>query len=336
VIVVCGAAAVFLLKRAGGSADASDDSSDESAPTVVTVQTAKLQRTTLQGYVDGYGAIEAQPAESGQAPAGARVAASVTGTIMTAHVAEGEHVNRGDLLFELDTRAARVAVDAAEVAQKRQEELYRQGNTSQHNLQDAQAQLAAAKAQLALLRVTAPLSGTVIHVGVRPGEAVDLTTDLADIVDLDRLAVAFDIPAEQAGKLRTGQSVEIAAPKPVSATLTYVGAAVDPATGAVPAVASIPAGSDLRPGQFEPVRIAVEKHADVLAAPEASVVTDISGKSVIAVVSGGTANVTPVATGLRDRGLVEVSAPGLQAGADVVTVGAYALPDKTKVKVVNP
>jgi hypothetical protein len=33
---------------------------------------------------------------------------------------------------------------------------------------------------------------------------------------------------------------------------------------------------------------------------------------------------------------VEVSAPGLKEGDQVVTVGAYGLPDKTQIKIVNP
>ncbi|MGH7996538.1 MAG: efflux RND transporter periplasmic adaptor subunit [Opitutaceae bacterium] len=331
-IVLCGAVFLFLLKRAGGGPS---DASSDPGPTLVTVQTAKIQRTTLRGYVDGYGSVEPRPATADEAPAGARVASPVSGTITQARVTEGQRVDKGEVLFELDSRVAKVAVDAAQIVAARQEELYKQGNTSLNSVQDAQARLAAAKAQLALLRVIAPLTGTVTRVGVRPGEAVDPATVLAEVINLNRLAVQADIPVAEADPLRTGQSVEIESSRPIAATLTYIGSAVDSTMGTIPVVASIPAGSGLRPGQFVAIRIAVAKHSDVLAAPEASVVTDISGKSVIAVISGGKATVLPVKTGLRDRGLVEVSAPGLKPGAIVATVGAYGLPDGTRIRVAN-
>jgi membrane fusion protein, multidrug efflux system len=65
------------------------------------------------------------------------------------------------------------------------------------------------------------------------------------------------------------------------------------------------------------------------------VVTDESGKSVIALVKDGEAMQMPVQTGLRENGLIEVAAPGLKAGDRVVTVGAYGLPEKTRVRVEN-
>jgi hypothetical protein len=39
---------------------------------------------------------------------------------------------------------------------------------------------------------------------------------------------------------------------------------------------------------------------------------------------------------LRENGWVEIEAPELKAGDVVVTVGAYGLPEKTKIHVVKP
>ena len=41
-------------------------------------------------------------------------------------------------------------------------------------------------------------------------------------------------------------------------------------------------------------------------------------------------------TGLREDGWVEIDGPGLNEGDAVVTVGAYGLPEKTKIRVVSP
>ena len=66
-----------------------------------------------------------------------------------------------------------------------------------------------------------------------------------------------------------------------------------------------------------------------------SVVTDESGKSTVALVKGDEAAQTPVQTGLRENGWVEITAPELKTGDVIVTVGAYGLPDKTKIRVQN-
>jgi membrane fusion protein (multidrug efflux system) len=227
---------------------------------------------------------------------------------------------------------------AASAAQQveRQKELYAQQNTSLKNLQDAET-------QLALLRVTAPLSGTVTRVNVKPGQAVDLTTVVAEIMDLNRLAVSAEIPAAAAGELKAGEELQISESNFqqvngqdahfTTAAVSFVSPSVDANNGTVLVRAALPSDSGLRPGQFIPLRIVTAVHTNCLAVPEAGVVTDINGQSVIAVVNGDEAMQTPVQTGFRENGLVEIAAPGLKVDDTVVTVGAYGLPDKTKIKI---
>jgi RND family efflux transporter MFP subunit len=218
----------------------------------------------------------------------------------------------------------------------RQKRLFADHNTSLRSLQDAEAQLAAAETQLALLQVTAPLSGTVTHVSVRPGEAVDLNTVLADITDLHRLVVAANIPSAEASKLHLGQQVQVLTDPPVLTALAYVSAAVDATNDTVSVRAPLPPGSALRLGQLVPLRIVTAEQANCLAAPAASVVTDVDGRSAVAIVAGDEATHVVVKTGLREDGLVAIDGPGLKEGDTVVTVGAYGLPAKTKVQVLSP
>ena len=100
--------------------------------------------------------------------------------------------------------------------------------------------------------------------------------------------------------------------------------------------AALPPDSGLRPGQFVPFKIVTQVHTNCLAAPEESVVTDINGRSVISLVNGSEATQGSVQTGLREDGWVEIKGEGLKEGDTVVTVGAYGLPEKTQIQVVNP
>ncbi len=323
-VIVVGLAGpgIFALIKSHG--DASESGGDEAAPTVVAVQTGALKVVTLHSYIAGFGAIETAPATAEEPAAGAQLAAPSAGVVTKVNVIAGQKVTRGDVLMELNSGSMTAENAAQQVA--RQKELYAKQNTSLKNLQDAEA-------QLALLQVTAPLSGTVVRVNTKPGQAVDLTTVVAEVMDLNRLAVSAEIPASEASELKIGETAEVAAEPPVTAVLSFVSPNVDKNNDTVSVSAPLPANSGLRPGQFVSLRIVTTTHTDCLAAPAESVVTDESGNSVVAVVKGDEAKQMPVQTGLRENGWVEITAPQLKAGDTVVTVGAYGLPDKTKISI---
>ncbi|MFZ0828434.1 MAG: efflux RND transporter periplasmic adaptor subunit [Verrucomicrobiia bacterium] len=325
IVVLCVGLGIGALIKSRGKA--SESGGDEMTPTIVTVQTGALKLVTLHRYVTGYGTVETAPATAEQPAAGAQLAAPSAGVVAKVNVLEGQPVEKGDVLMEINSGTATAESAVQEV--ERQEKLYAQENTSLRNLQ-------AAKAQLALLRVTAPLSGTVARVNIKPGQAVDLTTVVAEVMDLNRLAVSAEIPAAEAGDLKSGNPVEVLTEPPVTTALSFVSPNVDQDKDTVLVRALLPAGGALRPGQFVSLRIVTAVHPDCLAAPAAGVVTDESGKSVVALVKGDEATQTPVQTGLRENDWVEIAAPQLKAGDLVVTVGAYGLPEKTTIRLLNP
>jgi len=310
---------------------------DGMAATEVPVHVGEIIRTTLRGYVTAYGTVEPEP-DGARAAAGAKVQAAVPGVVAAVRTAEGQAVEKGKVLFELDSRVADVAVEFARKELERETNLIESGGTSEKRLQAAEQQLDNALAQRALLRITSPLAGTVTRVNVKAGEAVDLTTVLAEIVDADRLVVGAGVPVAEAAPLEPGQPAEVFADNGGAATegeLTYVSSQVDTATGTVPVRIALPAGSGLRSGQFVGARIVYSQHTDCLAVPVASIAEDDEGGAVIAVVRDNVAVLQPVETGLRDNGLVEIIADDLQPGMTVVTEGAYALPQETPVVVLG-
>jgi len=327
IAVLCVGLGVYaFIKSPKAAHDSDEETVQENVPPLVTVQVGTLKSMTLHRYVTGYGTVEPAPATADQPAAGAQLAAPTAGVVARVNVIEGQHVEQGDVLIELNSGTA--TTDYAKQEVERQKKLYAQQNTSLKNLQDAEAQLAS-------LRVTAPLSGTVTRLNVKPGAAVDVNTVVAEVMDLSRLAVSAGIPASEGRELKTGEEVQVLTDPPVTTTLSFVSPAVDPNNGAVLVRTLLPADSGLKPGQFVSLRIVTAVHTNCLAAPAEGVVMDENGHSVIALVTGDEATRMPVQTGLRENSRVEIDGTGLKEGDLVATVGAYGLPEKTKIRVVN-
>ena len=98
---------------------------------------------------------------------------------------------------------------------------------------------------------------------------------------------------------------------------------------------SIPTEARLRPGQFVRVRIITDERRDCLAVPSQSVVKNEKGESVICLVSGKMAVQHPVKVGFREGDMIEIHSLMLKPGVEVVTTGAYGLPEKSKIRILN-
>ena len=330
-------AAVGALSLAPCNRAAAEE--EQKVVTEVAVQVAKVVRTTMRAHVEAYGQVEPEPAGGGKSAGAARLSAPAAGVVMSVPAKEGESVEAGAVIVKLDDRAALAQLRLAEQQMERQNKLKETGGTSEKTVQEAAQQLAAAQSQLALVQLTSPIAGVVARINVQPGQAVDGNTVVAEIVDNRRLVVSVNVPDSEAGRLKTGQAAEFFtgnSEQPIATgKVSFVSPQIDPKTGAALVRLALAADSGLRAGQFVRARIVSETREGKLAVPVASVVTDVEGNSVIAVVTGDQAKQKSVKAGLRDGGLMEVEGEGLKEGDTVVTVGAYGLPAETKVKIIS-
>jgi membrane fusion protein (multidrug efflux system) len=333
VVVVLAVVLYAVLKPKGGG--------EEETAANMAVHAGTVTKATLHRFITAYGAVMPEPAAPGRVPADAEVASPVAGIVAHIDCVEGQRVTKGAVLFRLDSRVAEVALDKArkalvyaETSFDRQNKLLPVEGTSKkaydeakQQLNAAQADVAAAETDLALLHIQAPLDGTIVQVNSEPGEAVELNTIMAKIVDLGRLVAAVNVPSGEAVSLKTGQAALLDTGT-VSGVVVYVGSQVDDKTGTVPVRVSIPTSAGFHPGQFLSVRIMSEQHKDCLAVPEKAVVADTVGGSTgwIVLVEGDKAMRQLVTIGLREGGLVEVAADGLKEGQSIVSDDAYGVP----------
>ena len=345
IVLAAALSAVILVKalRPKGAREGEDPASD------VAVHVGKIVRATLHRFVTAYGTVEPEPPGDGRPAAGALISAPVGGILAEILVPEGRPVVKGAVLFRLDTRVAKVAVlkaekqlQFAETTFERQKQLLAADGTSLKTYQEAEQQLnaargdlAAAKTDLALYEIAAPLSGTLVRLNARIGQTVDPSAVLAEVVALDRLVVSARVPSREAALLQPGQPVELESGSLAGGTVTLVGKDVDPANDTVLVRISVPKSAALQPGRFLSVRIVCEEHRDRLAVPEASIVPGPDGGTVLMVLEGDKAVPKPVTGGLREGGLAEVEGEGIREGLVIVTEDAYNLMGETKVHVVG-
>jgi membrane fusion protein (multidrug efflux system) len=347
ILAVAVAAALVFVKGLGRKSVGEE----EGIVTDVAVHVGKVVRATLHRYVTAYGTVEPEPPGDGKPAAGAFLSVPVGGILAEIRCAEGRPVERGAVLFRLDTRLAEVAVAKAEKAlafaeqvYERQEKLLAADATSQKAFQEAELQLttarnelAAARTELSLLEIKAPLAGTVVRINARLGQSVEPNAVLAEVIALERLVVSAQVPSREAGLLKPGQPVDFGAGSAAAGKLTVVGKDINPKTDTVLVRAAIPAGAGFQPGQFLTIRIVSEERRDVLAVPEASLIADSVGGNTgsIVLVEGGLAVRKHVKSGLHESGLVEVEGEGLKEGLVIVTEDAYAVPVETKIHIIN-
>lgn len=320
--------------------------------TVVPVHAGKIVRTTLHEYEVVQGQVEAVPPGT-DSPGRTMVRAAVDGVLAQVSCRPGQTVEAGDELFWIDERVAKQTVEEQqqnlEFAQQefaRQEQLLDVQETSTREFQQAERTLQKAEQVLEVARVAldyysvrAPVGGTVASVNVAVGEPVQSVQVLAEIeiTDPRRQIVSLQIPAAVASRIQSGQAVQILDGEEwqPAGLVDYVAEGIDPQNGTVEIHAALPASTTLRAGQLVKARIDLATHADCLAVPASALVEDPEHGTFIAIISDDQAQLRPVARKLRDGDLVEIEGEGLAEGMAIVTEGAFGLPAKTRIKVID-
>lgn len=178
------------------------------------------------------------------------------------------------------------------------------------------------------ITVTAPQSGAITALGVRPGMTVAAGQTLAEISGYSPIWLEAAVPETLAGSARVGQ--------PVSATLTafpgerFAGRIIailpsaQEASRTITVRAAMPnPGLRLKPGMFAQVTLAPERRQALLVPSEAVIRT---GERTLVMIAqdGGGYRPAEVRIGREAGGRTEVLA-GLAAGEEVVTSGQFLL-----------
>jgi RND family efflux transporter MFP subunit len=179
----------------------------------------------------------------------------------------------------------------------------------------------------------APISGTVTHLAVTKGQAVDRTQALLEIENLNSVWVTASVPEADSGKVKTGAKVRVTvASEPGQdfvGIVQLIGSRVDPKSRSVVVQCLIPgAGGRLRPNTFATVYLSVGTRRRELVIPASAVIAE-GGKSFVFLKEGDEFTKTEVGLGERDADQVAVET-GVKAGDIVASKGAFVLASEEK------
>ena len=273
--------------------------------------------------------------------------AQLSGRVLEVLVRSGEAVKAGQPLIRIDGAdavdaatasqaaasgaAARLATARAdfERAQRLRAQEYLsvaalQRNEAALRSAEAEAQASGAAASSARTRanwrtVTAPYSGYVTDLFVTAGDLASPGKPLLAMYDPAALRVIAQVSESIAGQLQGSKPVMItagAAQEPMRAASWAVVTAVDAATHSVEVRAELPAGAQLRPGQFAQVRLPLKSASAQMRIPSRAVLHRSEVTGVYVVDAGGAAHLRQVRLGPVEGEEVTVLS-GLQGGEQI-------------------
>jgi membrane fusion protein (multidrug efflux system) len=262
----------------------------------------------------------------------------VTEVVTAIHFTEGEQVEAGRVLVELESSEARA--DVAEVRAtlvdlenqlRRTRELFETRATAASELDQrlaqrdaARAALEAAEARLADRKVRAPFAGRVGLRRVSLGSLVTPDTVITTLDDTHVIKLDFDVPATAIARVEEGLTVEARSAAwrdtVFRGRVDSVDTRVDPVsrTVTVRAIVSNDEGR-LRPGMFLTVDL-LREDVTALVVPEQAIVPEESRQYVLVVGEDDRVEKRPVRIGRRRPGQVEIVS-GLAEGERVVAEG---------------
>jgi len=302
------------------------------------------------------------------------VRTQISGELVRVAFREGQDVQKGALLFQLDPRTYQAAIRKAEATlardrvilanarrdYERYSQLVRDGIVTQEQAEgyrtradsaaadvDAdQAALDNAREQLAYCTITSPISGRLGVLAINRGNVVKANeTVLVTINKLTPIYATFTIPEKELPEIKhhlAGGKLAVEADVPGESgtrekgVVSFLDNTVDPATGTIRLKALFDnAKKQLWPGQFVNLSLTLAVKNNAVVVPSQAVQTGQKGQFVFVVKQDATAEIRPVVAGPATQGMTVIET-GLQPGEQVVIDGQMRVVPGGKVEIKQP
>ncbi len=313
------------------------DSVKSTDVSTITVTTGNFTNyVNLQGRIDAQDNVIAYPQSSG--------------VITAIYVRAGAHVNKGQVLVQLDNSVlrqniaqAQAQLDLAQTVFQRQKNLWDQkiGSEVQYlqaksNFEAGQKQVDALKQQADMYRIVSPISGTVDQMDLKLGQIASPGATGIRIVNADVLKVKADVPESYAASVSQGNNVKVIIPDAndsLNAVVTFAAKVIDPGSRSFGIEIKLPQNNKFRPNMTAVIKVADYSKKNSVAIP-LNAIQRTDTTTFVFVNEGGVAKRKNVKIGATYGGKSEILS-GLSAGEQLITEGAGDVEDGDKIKVLN-
>jgi multidrug efflux pump subunit AcrA (membrane-fusion protein) len=204
-------------------------------------------------------------------------------------------------------------------------------------LESAKGKYLGAEAQLSYSEIRSPMDGVITDRPLYPGEMAAAGTPLLTVMDISSVIAKAHIPQSDAAALKVGDKGTMTVPgidEPIEGKVTVVSPALDPNSTTVEVwLEAKNPKHELKPGTSVQLALTAKTLKDALVIPANSVITAPDGATAVMLAGAdGRAHQKPVKLGIRNGGDVQI-VDGVAPNDKVIAVGAYGLPDKTKIKI---
>lgn len=312
-----------------------------SAGSMIEVTAAKQDLTK---YYSFSGNIESSDVQN--------VVATTNEPVKKFYVQEGDKVQAGDLLYEVDSNTiqstlttanttfanAKTTYSANKLDYERKKSLYEIGGVTLEELQSAQDALSSAQNQVTQAQASyeqaqkqyedtkcyAEVSGEVSKIYVDENDSITQGTSIMDIVNYDSLEISIKVDEYDLSEITEGMDAEVsveAIGKTITGTITEIarGASVDNGVSYFDTTVSLPQDTDLRVGLSAEVKVVTASAKDAVTVPLAAVAYNGANAYVQKYNDSGSLENTAVTVGINNGTDIEIK-KGLEAGDKIAYV----------------
>jgi multidrug efflux system membrane fusion protein len=271
-----------------------------------------------------------------QADHRAQAVARGAGVIVDLKVKLGSSVKSGDLIAVISDEGRQAALRQAQaLLDQRQSEydankrLIDQGTIPRNQLPALEAQVAAARAavataqaEVARANVTAPIDGVINDLPMQVGQAVQIGSALATIIDPDPMLAVGSVSESRRAKIAVGQpaSIRFINGSDMSGTVSFVGLSAEKATRTYPVQAVIPNPRAAIPDGVSCEMTVTLAPAMATGVPRSALVFADDGRLGVRLVTADSkASFVPVT--IVDDAVSTVWVAGVPPSAQIITVG---------------
>lgn len=290
-------------------------------------------QSTFKNYIDLQGAVTADQ--------DLFVNSKMAGTATQILIKTGDRVTRGQTLVHLDDALIQQGLAELETQLAFATNLYDKQKAlwdqklgtevqylgAKNNKESIEKRIATTKEQWQMSKVTAPISGVIDEVMIKPGQMISPGIPIARLVNFSKLKITAEVPESYAGRIKPGNAVKIYFPdiqKEFDSRITYVSPIINQVNRTFKAEAALPANMNgVLPNMISIIKILDYSNDKAFILPINLLQKDHEGDFVMVADStteGWISGKQPVSIGRYYNDQVEIKS-GINPNQQVITLG---------------